>query len=275
MLPRVVLLTKRHALSYHLAARLAERGLLSAVLFERGMSDTAARVKYISGYAKRFGLWRTADFVLYELVEGTIRAGAQEHAATLVPSPTLPNAVPQHDVESCNSPEARALIAAAAPDIIVVHATGILGKDTFGLAKVAAINVHGGVLPEYRGHASTYWALKRADYGNIGVTLHEVRPKVDTGRVFALGRVAVGPEDDDLTLWHRAIMLGADLLVDALEAYRETGVLPEVALDGAPGPHYPRRGLMGHLAWWIPWRRRRQQLLLKRHAVPQSRIPGP
>ena len=252
-MPRVVLLSKDHRLTHYLEARLADVGALAGVVYEERLRTPRERFAYARGIAKREGIARTVDIILYELWDGLARGGAFRRAAErIVPLPADDRArmaVPRHVVRSLNAPDARALIASLEPDLLVVHATGILKAETFGLARVAALNVHCGVLPEYRGHASTFWALSRGDTGNIGVTVHLVAKTVDTGLLVRQGRVTPEPGDDDLTLWFKSFRLGTDLVVDAVHEVASGAPLSTRAYEGATGPHYGRKGFLDYVRY--------------------------
>jgi methionyl-tRNA formyltransferase len=246
---RVVLLSKRHPLTEHLERQLESAGVLAGVVYEQRLVTPRERFEYFRKWAKKQGWLRIADQIAYEIYERIMRQGDLRRARALLPVPAdepRPD-VPRHEVTNLNAPESRALIASLAPDVLVVHATGILKPETFGLARVCAMNVHCGVLPEYRGHASTFWSFSRGDLGNVGVTIHLVAPRVDTGGILRIGRVHVQRGDDDISLWYKAFMLGADLVVDVVRGLARGGEVHELSLPGAMGPHYPRKGLTDYL----------------------------
>jgi folate-dependent phosphoribosylglycinamide formyltransferase PurN len=249
---RVVLLTKDNHLGRYLEARLAETGLLAAVVHEVRLDAVGERARYAWRTARREGFARTANVMLAEVYEALFRrAELREAQQRILPLPA-PNAAPtyeRHRVEGLNSESARALLARLQPDLFVVHATGILGPKTYQLARRLAVNIHCGVLPEYRGHASTFWALWNHDYENLGVSVHEIAKIVDTGRVFRLGRVPHEPGDTDFTVWLRAFRVGVDLAVDIARRLARGEELQAVTLDGAPGPHYPRRSFTEYVRY--------------------------
>jgi folate-dependent phosphoribosylglycinamide formyltransferase PurN len=251
---RVVVLSKRHPLTSHLESRLASAGMLAGVVYETRLDGWRGPVRYVQRLAKREGMMRAADVVAYELYDRIIRSSEFDRAvATLAPidpSGAAPAAsVPRTDVANLNAPEARAAIAALAPDFLVVHGTAILKPETFGIARVAAFNIHCGILPEYRGHASTFWALAKGDRGNVGVTVHHVAAGVDTGLLVRQGRVPWARGENDITMWIRALALGADLVVDAVHEWERAGTVASDPYVGAKGPHYRRKGMTDYLRY--------------------------
>jgi len=249
---RVVLLTKDNHLGRYLEARLARTGHLAAVVHEVRLANRQEKVRYAWKFAKKEGFARTLDVMLYDAYESLFRRGELRRALdAILPIPPRASApgYTLHTVRSLNAPETRELLASLRPDVFVVHATGILSPKTYELAGTLAMNIHCGVLPEYRGHASTFWALWNRDVRNVGVSVHEIAKIVDTGRVLRLGRVDVGPDDTDITAWLRAVKTGVDLTIDVIERLAR-GAEPGVAtLEGDTGPHYPRRGFTDYLGY--------------------------
>jgi hypothetical protein len=249
---RVVLLTKNNHLGRYLEARLAATGHLAAVVHEVRLANRQEKLRYAWKFAKKEGIGRTLDVMLYDAYEALMRRGELRRALdTLLPIPERAGApaYPLHTVRSLNAPETRELLTSLRPDVFVVHATGILSPKTYELAGMLAMNIHCGVLPEYRGHASTFWALWNRDARNVGVSVHEIAKIVDTGRVLRLGRVELRPDDTDVTAWLRAVAAGADLTIDVVRKLAAGEDPGAATLEGGPGPHYPRRGLTDYLGY--------------------------
>ena len=99
-------------------------------------------------------------------------------------------------VSQVNDPAVERLLKKREPDVVLVNGTRIIGQNTLDAVKVPFINTHAGVTPNYRGVHGGYWALRRNDPANFGVTLHLVDRGVDTGSVLAHERVAPDPKDN-------------------------------------------------------------------------------
>jgi hypothetical protein len=256
--PKVVLLTKDNRLGRYLEQQLASRTNLVATIHETRQDSIGHRFRHARSLFRQVGMVEALDILGYELHDRVFRARELTAVCDAVlPMPGADGAapVPRHTFASLNAPEAHARLAELQPDVIVVHATGILAPSTFGMARRLAMNLHCGVLPEYRGHASTFWAMQRGDVDNVGVSIHEVAAKVDTGRLLRVGRVPLGPEDTDMTAWIRAFRRGVDLVVDVIEEMERTGDVTALPPAGPPGPHYGRRRLSDHLRFVLGWRR--------------------
>lgn len=71
-------------------------------------------------------------------------------------------------------------------DLVICFGTSYITKKT--LAKATFLNLHTGVLPQYRGVKSEWWALKNRDWFYIGWTLHKMMPKLDAGEIIFSGQ---------------------------------------------------------------------------------------
>jgi hypothetical protein len=257
MNPRVVLLTKPYPLAAVLEHRVAETGCLAGVVHEQPPAGWRTLRRETRRLVKRMGAARAADVIAYQLYQRLFRARELRRRIDELTSalpPRHPGDVPRQSFPSLNTPDARTAIKSLAPDVLIVHGTGILKPETFGVAPLA-VNVHCGVLPEYRGHDSTFWALAGGDFDNVGVSLHVIDAGVDTGTLIAQARVKCGPEDSDIDVWISAFARGVDLVVDLVDALRHGAPVLLQPSGQPPGKHYGRKGLTDYIAFA---RRRRQ-----------------
>ena len=97
--------------------------------------------------------------------------------------PTL-HEVPQIVTSSPNSVESEEFLTRFSPDIVVARCKTILKRSVFDRANVATIVFHPGICPEYRNAHGCFWALAKADYEKVGMTLLQIDEGVDTGPVF-------------------------------------------------------------------------------------------
>ena len=123
-------------------------------------------------------------------------------------------------------------LAALRPDVLCVAAYGrILGKDLLELAPHGAINVHGSLLPKYRGAAPIQWAIARGET-ETGVSIMQMDEGLDTGDVLLQRVLAIGPDDRADALAPRLAALGGEALVEAL-AGLAAGTLVPMRQDAA------------------------------------------
>jgi methionyl-tRNA formyltransferase len=142
----------------------------------------------------------------------------------------LAHGVPVLQPEKVRDGRLAAELAPLAPDAIVVAAYGrILGKDLLSLAPRGAINVHGSLLPRYRGAAPIQWAVANGD-AETGVTIMQMDEGLDSGDMLLQRALAIGPTDTAESLSPSLAALGGEALVEAL-ALLEAGKLTPVRQD--------------------------------------------
>ena len=103
------------------------------------------------------------------------------------------------------------------PDVICVVAYGkILPKEILDIPKLGCINVHGSLLPKYRGAAPIQWAVLNGDK-ETGVTTMFMDEGMDTGDMIEKEVVKIGDNETTGELWDRLSIVGANLLVKTLK----------------------------------------------------------
>lgn len=104
-----------------------------------------------------------------------------------------------------------------APDIICVVAYGkILPKEILNIPKYGCINVHGSILPKYRGAAPIQWAVLNGDK-ETGVTTMYMDEEMDTGDIIEIEKTEIGEDETTGELWDRLSLMGGKLLVKTLK----------------------------------------------------------
>ena len=103
------------------------------------------------------------------------------------------------------------------PDVICVVAYGkILPKELLDIPKLGCINVHGSLLPKYRGAAPIQWAVLNGDK-TTGITTMYMNEGMDTGDMILKEEVEIGADETTGELWDRLADIGAKLLIETLE----------------------------------------------------------
>ena len=137
----------------------------------------------------------------------------------------LANSLPVYQSEKMRDGTAYEIIKNLAPDILVVVAYGrILPDDILALPKYGAINVHGSLLPKYRGSAPIQWAVLNGDKVT-GVTTMHLASEMDTGDIIYTAETEIGEYETSGELFDRLMVIGADLLVKTLRDI-ENGTAP-------------------------------------------------
>jgi methionyl-tRNA formyltransferase len=112
---------------------------------------------------------------------------------------------------------AEAMLAAAAPDVLVVAAYGlILPSWVLVLPRLGCLNIHASLLPRWRGAAPIHRAIEAGDAAT-GITIMQMDDGLDTGAMLLAQREAIRPEDTTSSLHDRLAELGGRLVVEALE----------------------------------------------------------
>jgi methionyl-tRNA formyltransferase len=138
-----------------------------------------------------------------------------------------------------NAPDVHAQLAALDVDLFVVCDYGqILSPETLTLAQLGGINLHGSLLPKYRGAAPIQWALYHGET-ETGVSVIHMTPQVDAGPVIAQGSIPIDPEENAAELEHRLAELGPWFIRRAIDAL-ETGILEALPQDPALACKAPR-----------------------------------
>ncbi len=113
------------------------------------------------------------------------------------------------------------------PDLFVVVAFGqILPKTLLGVPKFGAVNVHGSLLPQYRGAAPIAWAILRGEK-RTGITTMLMDEGMDTGAILMQAQLPIEKEDTGETLQKRLSSLGGRLLTETIEKMKAGSLSPE------------------------------------------------
>ena len=117
------------------------------------------------------------------------------------------------------------------PDLFCVVAYGkILPEELLNIPKYGSINVHGSLLPKYRGAAPIQWAILNGDK-TTGITTMFMDAGMDTGDMILKQKVEIGEDETTGELWDRLSKIGAKLLVETV-AKIEKGTAPRTPQSG-------------------------------------------
>ncbi len=122
-----------------------------------------------------------------------------------------------HAPEDINSEEGQSLLREYAPDLLVVCDYGqILAAETLKLARLGGVNLHGSLLPRYRGAAPVQWALLSGDT-ETGVTVIHMTPRLDAGPCLVQLEEAIRDDDNGLSLEVRLSEQGVSAVLGSIE----------------------------------------------------------
>ncbi|QSX40908.1 methionyl-tRNA formyltransferase [Shewanella cyperi] len=149
----------------------------------------------------------------------------------LTPSPVkslaLEHNIPVFQPKSLRKEDAQQELAALGADIMVVVAYGlILPKLVLDTPRLGCINVHGSILPRWRGAAPIQRALWAGD-AETGVTIMQMDVGLDTGDMLLKAHLPIAAEDTSASLYEKLAELGPEALLNALAAISEGGLSAE------------------------------------------------
>jgi methionyl-tRNA formyltransferase len=131
-------------------------------------------------------------------------------------------------------------VAAAKPDLIFsFYYRSMLPMSLLRQARLGAYNMHGSLLPKYRGRAPLNWAIVHGER-ETGVTLHEMVEKPDAGRIVDQQAVPVGPDDTAVEVFHR-MTDAAEMVLKRSLATLAKGTVQFKPNDLARGSYFGRR----------------------------------
>jgi methionyl-tRNA formyltransferase len=146
-------------------------------------------------------------------------------------------------------PAAIARVKAARPELLFsFYYRGILPPEILELPRLGAYNVHGSLLPAYRGRAPVNWAVLRGER-MTGATLHVMTEKPDSGDIVDQERVPIGPDDTAIEVQRRVTAAAAKILERRLEELKR-GTAPRRRQKEEDATTFSKRGPEdGHIEW--------------------------
>ena len=142
----------------------------------------------------------------------------------------LAQGVPCRTVSDVNAPEYLERLRGYQLDLLIsVAASQVFRKGLLALPRLAAINIHTGSLPRYRGMLPVFWQLfDRCD--TIGITIHTMTVELDLGQIVLSRQVAISGARNLDRVIREMKREGARAMIEALERYRQGTVAP-VAME--------------------------------------------
>jgi folate-dependent phosphoribosylglycinamide formyltransferase PurN len=168
-------------------------------------------------------LFGIAEFVstgLRQVLPGrSVRAVCREYGVRLF------------DFQSPNSEEFRNMLRENEVDLLISYGCPIIiGRKTLQTPRLAAINVHGSYLPDFKGTYTVFYAMLR-QAGRTGATVHRMTPEVDGGDYYYREQIPILAEDTLMGLYKKVERLGTGLLLrtlqDACEGKMQAYPMPE------------------------------------------------
>ena len=171
----------------------------------------------------------------------------------MVPTPVkacaLEHGIPVLQPEKVKEPEFVEQLRSYEPDLIAVTAFGqILSEPILEMPKYGCINVHGSLLPKYRGAAPMQWSIIDGEKVT-GITTTYMAKGLDSGDMLLKAEVEITDEDTFATIHDKMAVTGANLLLDTLDQL-EAGTLERIPQDHDAATYAPMiTKETGHIDW--------------------------
>ncbi len=151
----------------------------------------------------------------------------QQLTAPPVKEAALRLGLPVYQPERVRRPDAVEFLREQRADAMVVVGYGqIIPQNVIDLAPLGIINVHGSLLPKYRGAGPIQWAILNGET-RTGVTTMRIDAGLDTGDMLLKAETAIGPEETAPELGARLAAMGAELLLETLAGLQDGSIVPE------------------------------------------------
>ncbi|MDF7658852.1 bifunctional UDP-4-amino-4-deoxy-L-arabinose formyltransferase/UDP-glucuronic acid oxidase ArnA [Erwiniaceae bacterium L1_54_6] len=160
--------------------------------------------------------------------------------------------IPVYAPDDVNHPLWVDRIKAMAPEIIFsFYYRNLLNDDILNSARLGAYNLHGSLLPKYRGRAPLNWVLVNGET-ETGVTLHRMVKRADAGDIVAQVRVQIDEQDNVLTLHRKLVLSATQLLESVLPAMKRGEINAQPQDDSAATVVGRRTPEDGRIDWSRP-----------------------
>lgn len=134
--------------------------------------------------------------------------------------------LPVYQPTTLKDGEALEIIKGYEPDVIVVAAYGkILPKSIIDYPKYGCVNVHGSILPKYRGAAPIQWSVINGDK-ETGVTTMQMNEGLDTGDMLLIEKMPIAIDDTAESVFDKLSVMGGEIIVKTLELLEKGEITP-------------------------------------------------
>ena len=140
------------------------------------------------------------------------------------------NKIPLIESQDLRSNELKNELHLLRPDVFIVVAFKILPNSIIDIPKYGSLNLHASLLPKYRGAGPIQWALMNGDK-KTGVTIFQIKPKVDTGDILLQKEVDILNDDNMLSLGNRLCEYGAHMMIEVLNNIEADGKVNGIRQD--------------------------------------------
>ncbi len=202
-------------------------------------------------------------FAIKLVVTGVAKPrGRHSLVPTIVADCAAKLGLPVFETDSPKDPALVDKINEVAPDFGIIVAWRILPEAVYAAPKRGTLNLHGSLLPKYRGAAPIQRSVWNGDQ-ETGLTVFLLDRGVDTGKIVLSKTLPVSPKDTSGDLFQRFAPIGADLLIEALVGLAEERLVPmtQPLGEATPAPKIKQ------VERWIDWTQTAESIRRHIHAL--------
>jgi methionyl-tRNA formyltransferase len=179
------------------------------------------------------------------------RGRGKKTASSPVKDAALEAGVPVYQPEKIKSESALDYFKRLMPDVVVIIAYGqIIPASLIAIPRLGWINLHGSLLPKYRGAAPINWAIINGEKVT-GLTTMQIDPGLDTGPMLLKYQTGIGPDETALDLYAQLAEAGAPLIVETLKKLDRGEIAPTPQDNSQASLAPPLKKEDGRIDWFL------------------------
>jgi methionyl-tRNA formyltransferase len=180
------------------------------------------------------------------------RGRGKKTASSPVKDAALEAGVPVYQPEKIKSESSLDYFKRLMPDVVVIIAYGqIIPASLIAIPRLGWINLHGSLLPKYRGAAPINWAIINGEKVT-GLTTMQIDPGLDTGPMLLKYQTGIGPDETALDLYAQLAEAGAPLIVETLKKLDRGEIAPTPQDNSQASLAPPLKKEDGRIDWLLP-----------------------
>ena len=247
---KTVFLANNSGPAKFIANHLYKKGLLDATIIEEDSAKTKAKIlREFKSVSWRMTPVKILDFCTVCIYSRLAKRYIDKHLLKPNSIEGFPEEIAFHKVKNASDSQCLLILKSLAPELIIVLGTSILKPEVLSIAKRYTLNIHGGIVPQYRNVHSDFWAISKKDWGNIGTSIIHLDPGIDTGNIAIQGLLEIKPEDTLFSVKKKNVELSLRLIIQAIEMAK-SGNLPKTPQNKLADSFHKTPGFMDFFRWF-------------------------
>jgi methionyl-tRNA formyltransferase len=180
------------------------------------------------------------------------RGRGQETSSSPVKEAAVAAGIPIYQPQKIRAEESYEYFRSAAPDVVVIIAYGqIIPARLIAIPRLGWINLHGSLLPKYRGAAPIHWAIASGET-RTGLTTMQIDAGLDTGPMLLKHETEIRPDETAPQLYARLAEAGAPLMIETLRRLAKGAIAPTPQDNSQATLAPPLKKEDGKIDWQLP-----------------------